>query len=205
VAAAWSLIDAADGTPAAPPGYVSVNLSAVQVADPSFSATIARIVRSSSLSPRQLVLEVTESAKMDQDVAAGTLRRLRAAGVRLAIDDFGTGYAALGQLARMPFDLVKIERSFVTSIASDPRAESLVAGIVDMARRLGVEVVAEGIENGVQLMRLRQAGCAYGQGFHFAAPMPPAELATFLAEHTATASTAAVARRAPRSIAPNTT
>ena len=107
------------------------------------------------------------------------------AGVRLAIDDFGTGYAALGQLARMPFDLVKIERSFVTTIGTDPRAESLVAGIVDLARRLGVEVVAEGIEDGVQLARLRGAGCAFGQGFHFAAPMPPAELATFLADHAA--------------------
>ena len=116
-------------------------------------------------------------------------------GVRLAIDDFGTGYAALGQLARMPFDLVKIERSFVTTIGTDPRAESLVAGIVDLARRLGVEVVAEGIEDGVQLARLRDAGCAYGQGFHFAAPMTSAELATFLAEHGGAPAAAAPPRR----------
>jgi len=147
-AAAWSSLT--DASPA--PGYVSVNLSAVQLADPGFAATLGRIVRGTGLSPHQLVLEVTESARLDQDVAAGTLRRVRAAGVRLAIDDFGTGYAALGQLARMPFDLVKIERSFVTTIGSDPRAESLVAGIVDLARRLGVEVVAEGIEHPEQAL-----------------------------------------------------
>jgi diguanylate cyclase len=194
-AAAWSSLT--EASPA--PSYVSVNLSAVQLADPGFAATLGRILRGTGLAPHRLVLEVTESARLDQDVAAGTLRRVRAAGVRLAIDDFGTGYAALGQLARMPFDLVKIERSFVTTIGTDPRAESLVAGIVDLARRLGVEVVAEGIEDGVQLARLRSAGCAYGQGFHFAAPMPPAELATFLADHAAvpTAAPARLRRTAP--------
>ncbi|HEX5579737.1 MAG TPA: EAL domain-containing protein, partial [Candidatus Limnocylindria bacterium] len=186
-------------------GWVSVNLSAVQLADPGFSRSLGRIVRATGLSPHQLVLEVTESARLDQDVAAGTLRRVRGAGVRLAIDDFGTGYAALGQLARIPFDLVKIERSFVTTIGTDPRAEALVAGMVDLARRLNVEVVAEGIEDGVQLARLREAGCAYGQGFHFASPMPPAELATFLAEHAGGTDGVRATRRTRRSIAPNTT
>jgi EAL domain-containing protein (putative c-di-GMP-specific phosphodiesterase class I) len=164
-------------------GYVSVNLSAIQVSDPTFGATLARILRSTGLEPRRLVLEVTETARLDQDVASGTLRRVRATGVRLAIDDFGTGYAALIQLARMPFDLVKIDRSFVATIGADPRAESLVAGIVDLARRLGVQVVAEGIENGIQLARLRGAGCQFGQGFHFALPMLPDDLRAFLAEH----------------------
>jgi EAL domain-containing protein (putative c-di-GMP-specific phosphodiesterase class I) len=177
-AATWS---ASGGSPA--PGYVSVNLSAIQVSDPGFAASLSRIMRATGLPPSRLVLEVTETARLDQDIATATLRRVRAAGVRLAIDDFGTGYAALGQLARMPFDLVKIERSFVATIGSDPRAESLVAGIVDLARRLGVEVVAEGIENGIQLSRLREAGCTYGQGFHFAAAMLPADLQTYLAQH----------------------
>jgi diguanylate cyclase len=181
-AATWS----APGDPPAP-GYVSVNLSAIQVSDPSFAASLARILRSTGLPPSQLVLEVTETARLDQDVASGTLHRVRATGVRLAIDDFGTGFAALIQLARMPFDLVKIDRSFVTTIGSDPRAESLVAGIVDLARRLGVDVVAEGIENGIQLARLRGAGCKYGQGFHFATPMLPADLRTFLAKHARSA------------------
>lgn len=192
-AASWS----APGNPPAP-GYVSVNLSAIQVSDPSFAASLARILRSTGLPPSQLVLEVTETARLDQDVASGTLRRVRATGVRLAIDDFGTGFAALIQLARMPFDLVKIDRSFVTSIGSDPRAESLVAGIVDLARRLGVDVVAEGIENGIQLARLRGAGCTFGQGFHFAVPMLPADLHIFLAEHASAPAPDPIARRITR-------
>ena len=180
-------LTASSAAPGVAPRYVSVNLSAVQLSDPAFATALARILRTSGVSPQQLVLEVTESAKLEQDVAAGTLRRIRNLGVRLAIDDFGTGYAALGQLARMPFDLVKIERSFVTTVGSDPRAESLIAGIVDLARRLGVEVVAEGIEDGVQLARLREAGCAYGQGFHFAPPLTPKDLERFLADHAAVA------------------
>ena len=188
--ATWAQIGAgasASSASAAAPRYVSVNLSAVQLADPTFSNAISRILASSGISPQQLVLEVTESARLEQDVAAGSLRRIRNQGVRLAIDDFGTGYAALGQLARMPFDLVKIEHSFVTTVGTDPRAESLVAGIVDLARRLNVEVVAEGIEDGVQLARLREAGCAFGQGFHFSQPLPAADLVRFLAEHAGVA------------------
>jgi diguanylate cyclase (GGDEF)-like protein len=191
-AATW----AAPGSPPAP--YVSVNLSAIQVSEPGFAAGLARILRSTGLPPRRLVLEVTETARLDQEVASGTLHRTRAAGVRLAIDDFGTGYAALIQLARMPFDLVKIDRSFVATVAADPRAESLVAGIVDLARRLGVEVVAEGIENGIQLARLRGAGCKYGQGFHFALPMLPDQLAAFLAEHASAPTPQPLVRAAGR-------
>jgi diguanylate cyclase (GGDEF)-like protein len=173
------------------PGYVSVNLSAVQLADPQFAPNLARILKVTGLGPNHLVLEVTESARLDQDVAAGTLRRVRAMGVRLAIDDFGTGYAALGQLSRIPFDLVKIERSFVTTVGTDARAESLVTGIVDLARRLNVDVVAEGIEDGVQLARLREAGCAFGQGFYFSRPVPPDELVAFLSAHASPAPSSA--------------
>jgi diguanylate cyclase (GGDEF)-like protein len=182
------------------PGYVSVNLSAIQVSDPGFAASLARILRSTGLHPSRLVLEVTETARLDQDIATATLRRVRAAGVRLAIDDFGTGFAALIQLARMPFDLVKIDRSFVTTVGADPRAESLIAGIVDLARRLDVEVVAEGIENGIQLARLRGAGCKYGQGFHFAHPLTPEELTRFLTDHAAVPSvvSAVAVRRTPQ-------
>jgi len=199
-AAGWKALDSAA------PGYVSVNLSAVQLVDPHFAANVARILKTTDLGPQHLVLEVTESARLDQDVAAGTLRRVRALGVRLAIDDFGTGYAALGQLSRIPFDLVKIERSFVTTVGTDPRAESLVAGIVDLARRLGVEVVVEGIEDGVQLARLREAGCTYGQGFHFSRPLEPERLVDFLTAHAApvAAGNGAARRTRRRTTAPQT-
>jgi EAL domain-containing protein (putative c-di-GMP-specific phosphodiesterase class I) len=184
-AAAWPAAPA----PAAPalaatPRYVSVNLSAVQLSDPAFATALERILRSTGVAPQRVILEVTESARLESDMAAGILRRIRELGVRLAIDDFGTGYAALGQLARMPFDLVKIEQSFVSTIGTDGRAELLVAGIVDLARRLGVDVVAEGIEDGIQLARLREAGCAFGQGFHFAPPLTSTDLVAFLADHS---------------------
>jgi EAL domain-containing protein (putative c-di-GMP-specific phosphodiesterase class I) len=88
----------------------------------------------------------------------------------------------------------------VTTVGADPRAESLIAGIVDLARRLDVEVVAEGIENGIQLARLRGAGCTYGQGFHFAPPLIPEDLARFLADHAAVPSAVppAAVRRTPQ-------
>lgn len=103
----------------------------------------------------------------------------------------------------MAFDLVKIERSFVTTVGNDPRSESLVGGMVDLARRLGVEVVAEGIEDGIQLKRLRDAGCSYGQGFHFSPPLTLPELERFLADHAAV-SVASFLTRPPRRPQPAT-
>ena len=175
--------------------YMSVNLSPLQIAQPGFSGLVAEVLASSGLSARQLVLETTESARLDQEGALASLRTLRAMGVRLAIDDFGTGYASLSQLRRIPFDILKIDQSFVADLAdagttpptgaspSDPRnarAESLLTGIVDMARRLNVACVAEGIENAHQLAVLRDIGCAYGQGYHFSEPMPVADFRALL-------------------------
>ncbi|MEP6807616.1 MAG: EAL domain-containing protein [Chloroflexota bacterium] len=163
--------------------YVSVNLSAVQIADPGFADTATEILAASGLAPGRLVLELTETARLDHIAAGTAIHDLRAMGVRLAIDDFGTGFASLSQLRRTPFDILKIDRSFVTAVATDARDEAVVTGILDLARRLEVEVVAEGIEDGVQLARLRAAGCGFGQGFHFAEPMRLPELRTFLREH----------------------
>jgi diguanylate cyclase (GGDEF)-like protein len=160
--------------------FMSVNLSAVQVAGPGFAEVVSRTLASSGLAPAQLVLEMTETTRLDQDAAASTLRELRKLGVRLAIDDFGTGYASLSQLSRVPFDILKIDQSFVAGLAPGSRAESLISGIIDLSRRLGVAVIAEGIEDADQLRRLRELGCAMGQGFHFAHSMPPSELQALL-------------------------
>jgi diguanylate cyclase len=194
--------------------YVSVNLSPLQIAQPGFSGFVAEVLASTGLSARQLVLETTESARLDQEGALASLRTLRAMGVRLAIDDFGTGYASLSQLRRIPFDILKIDQSFVADL-SDPatapvhpaaapapapvpapsissasaaassdarnaRAESLLTGIVDMARRLNVACVAEGIENARQLSLLREIGCGFGQGYHFSEPLPVADFRALL-------------------------
>jgi diguanylate cyclase (GGDEF)-like protein len=160
--------------------FVSVNLSPIQIVQPDFPAVVARALAASGLAPSQLVLEMTESVRLDHDAASVALHELRKTGVRLAIDDFGTGYASLSQLRRIPFDILKIDKSFIAALSPGSRAESLIAGIVEMAGHLGIAVVAEGIETPQQLAELRAMGCAFGQGFDFAEPMPSEELAALL-------------------------
>jgi diguanylate cyclase (GGDEF)-like protein len=160
--------------------YLAVNLSGLQLAQPGFGKMVAELLESCGLAPGKLLLELTETTRLDQAAASANLRQLRELGVRLAIDDFGTGYASLSQLSRIPFDLVKIDRSFVSRLAPGSREESLISGVVEMARRLGISVVAEGIETSAQLARLREIGCTFGQGYHFAHPMPAVRLHRFL-------------------------
>ena len=156
--------------------FVSVNLSALQLTEAGFADGIARLLASSGLPAQDLVLEMTESTRLDSDVASQALRHLRLLGIRLAIDDFGTGYASLSQLRRVPFDIVKLDMSFVAALGPASRADAMVQGVVDLAARLHVLVVAEGIETADQLARLREMGCILGQGYRFAAAMPAAEL-----------------------------
>jgi diguanylate cyclase (GGDEF)-like protein/PAS domain S-box-containing protein len=165
---------------------VSVNLSARQLADPSIVARVARVVRSGALSPGRLTLEITESALMaDIDLAAERLRALRGLGVRLAIDDFGTGYSSLSYLRRFPVDVLKIDKSFVDDVDHDGPGRSLVEAIVQLARALGLETVAEGVERSSQLSELQLLGCDVAQGFHLGRPMPVAEFVTHLASRVA--------------------
>ena len=160
--------------------FVSVNLSPIQIVQADFPALVSRVLAASGLAAGQLVLEMTESVRLDHDAASVALHELRKLGVRLAIDDFGTGFASLSQLRRIPFDIVKIDKSFIAALTPGSRAESLISGIVEMAGRLGIGVVAEGIETPQQLAQLRAMGCAFGQGFDFAEPMPADELAALL-------------------------
>ena len=156
--------------------YVTVNLSALQLTDAGFADAIARLLAASGLPPQDLVLEMTESTRLDSESASQALRHLRLLGIRLAIDDFGTGYASLSQLRRVPFDIVKIDQSFVATLGPASRSDAMVRGVVDLATRLNVLVVAEGIETAEQLSRLREMGCVLGQGFRFGSAMPAAEL-----------------------------
>ncbi len=179
-AARWARRPAAD-----PDWFVSVNLSGLQLVAPEFEETIRGALAESGLEPHRLLLELTESSRLDHAAATGVIGRLREMGVRLGLDDFGTGYASLIQLARVPFDMVKIDQGFVMSVheeaATTARADSLIRGVVDMASHLDMVVVAEGIETGDQLARLRALGCQYGQGFFFSRPVPAAQLARQLA------------------------
>jgi EAL domain-containing protein (putative c-di-GMP-specific phosphodiesterase class I) len=161
--------------------FMSINLSTVQLTDPRFVEFVTETLKHSAVTPRQLMLEVTESANPDAEVVAETLRLIHDMGVRLAIDDFGTGYASMSRLANIPFEVIKIDISLVALVDTDARTQSVVTGITDLARRLGALTVAEGIERMEQLAPLRQMSCDLAQGFHFTPSLPPAELEALLA------------------------
>jgi EAL domain-containing protein (putative c-di-GMP-specific phosphodiesterase class I) len=155
------------------PVGISVNLSARQLAQRDLPAVVAEVLRSSSIDPASLSLEITESTLIEDSEALTTLQSM---GVRLVIDDFGTGYSSLGYLKRFPVDSLKIDRSFVEGLGVEPESAAIVNAIVAMAGALSLDVIAEGVETNRQLAELRKLGCAYAQGFHFARPAPAAEL-----------------------------
>ena len=150
---------------------MAVNLSARQLAHPDFVGHVAAALAASGLPPDHLELEITESMMMhDVDACIGIMRRLSALGVQLSIDDFGTGYSSLAYLKRMPFNALKIDRSFIRDIATDSDGASIVGAIVAMAGTLGLRVVAEGIEERAQLDHLAAYPGMVGQGYLLGRP-----------------------------------
>ncbi|MFC7574655.1 putative bifunctional diguanylate cyclase/phosphodiesterase [Klenkia terrae] len=157
------------------PSKVAVNVSAVQLADQDFVGTVRAALADSGLPAERLVLEVTESVLADDLVAVcARLQQLRDLGVRIAIDDFGTGYSSLSYLRQLPADIVKVDRSFITDLARGGAATTLVASIVELARSLSLDVVAEGVETELQRDTLAALGCTYAQGYLFGRPEPVA-------------------------------
>ena len=151
---------------------VSANLSALQIR-PELVVEVERELTQHRLSPGRLVLEITESLVLDPSTKP-VVASLRALGVQMALDDFGTGYSSLGSLQRFPLDVVKLDRTLIESIA-EGRGGAVVRAAVELGQALGVHVIAEGIEGHMQLDALRDLGCAMGQGFLFAKPLPLAE------------------------------
>jgi len=172
--------------PAAPPLFVSVNLSVKQFNQPGLVEDIARLLREFELPPRCLKLEITESVFSDNiEAAVGLLTQLRNLGVQLSIDDFGTGYSSLSYLQRFPIDTLKIDRSFVTQMMENEENLAIVRTIVALAQNLGMDVVAEGVETEDQLMLLRKLECEHGQGYLFSTPLGDGQLDQFIADNTA--------------------
>jgi diguanylate cyclase (GGDEF)-like protein/PAS domain S-box-containing protein len=163
---------------------VSVNLSTRQLLEHDLVARVRQILEESELEPAALTLELTEGSLMQKiEDTVTKLRALKELGVRLAIDDFGTGSSSLGYLQRFPIDILKIDKSFVDGIATlDSEDPALVRAIVEMAKTLRLETVAEGIEETEQLDELRSAGCRSGQGYLFARPLHPDAMGTFLSK-----------------------
>jgi EAL domain-containing protein (putative c-di-GMP-specific phosphodiesterase class I) len=163
------------------PLRMSVNLSARQLR-PALVDEVAAALRASGVEARCLTLEVTETLLVDGPGAVEVLDALRALGVAIAIDDFGTGWSSLGALQRYPVDVLKLDRSLVGPAASSAPAAALARAVVEMAQALGLDVVAEGIEDEEQLAAMRALGCPHGQGFVFARPMPADEALALVAE-----------------------
>lgn len=167
--------------PATPPLEISVNVSVRQFREPELRAQIAAILAETQLDPATLQLEITESVLMDDlDAAAGLLKGLKTLGVGLKIDDFGKGYSSLNCLDRLPFDRLKIDRSFVVNMTRTNGTADTVRTIVLLAENLGMEVVAEGIESRDQLIKLQALDCDYGQGFYFSPPLESGALGDLL-------------------------
>jgi diguanylate cyclase (GGDEF)-like protein/PAS domain S-box-containing protein len=153
-------------------GEMAVNISAHQFRQPDFVRTVQGVLAETGVPAERLELEITESTVMHGvDAAIQTLAQLKAMGVRLAIDDFGTGYSSLAYLRRFPLDRLKIDRSFLADVETDPDAASLVTSIVMLGRSLGLQLVAEGVENFAQAEFLRTLECERVQGFHFYQPV----------------------------------
>jgi diguanylate cyclase (GGDEF)-like protein/PAS domain S-box-containing protein len=172
--------------PRAEPLLVCVNASPRQLANAAFPARVAEAMGRHGLAPGSLALEITESVLMEEAHAPVTvLASLREYGLRLMLDDFGTGYSSLAYLKRFPLDVLKIDRSFVAGLGRDEEDSAIVAAIVQMARTLGLTVVAEGVERPEQLERLRELDCDRVQGRLIAEPMPAADVERLMGSATA--------------------
>ena len=162
--AAWRATGAVDAR-------VSVNVSVAQAVRGGLAERVLGDLRAHGVPPEALLIELTESALVDElDAVVGELEQLRLAGVGVQIDDFGTGYSSLGALGRLPIDALKIDRSFLAELETSPSQQAIVTSIVALARTLGIEVVAEGVENAAQLAFVRSLGCPLVQGNAFAEP-----------------------------------
>jgi diguanylate cyclase (GGDEF)-like protein/PAS domain S-box-containing protein len=163
--------------PAAKALLMSVNLSVVQLRDPQLPEEVQQILDQFGLQPERLCLEVTESAlSADPDAEASVLKRLRDLGVHLAMDDFGTGNSSLTALRRFPFDMLKIDRSFVSGIGAGEEDSAIVAATISLGQALGLKTIAEGVETEAQAAFLVRNGCDELQGYLFGRPVPFADL-----------------------------
>jgi EAL domain-containing protein (putative c-di-GMP-specific phosphodiesterase class I) len=177
-AAAW----AAAGLPLT----VAVNLSASSLMDTDLPEQVAALIAARDLAPSVLVLEITEQALMvDRSRARAILMRLRDTGIAIAVDDFGTGYSSLAYLRDLPIDELKLDRSFIFSMADDARAAAIVESTIALAHSLNLRMVAEGVESRATYKELARYGCDLAQGYYLSRPLPAPELEHWLAERNA--------------------
>jgi len=160
---------------------MAVNVSATNLLEDGWTEGVLTALARHDVRPDRFVVEITEDVLMtDPERSLTALAALSAAGVRVALDDFGTGYSSLSYLKRLPVDELKIDRSFVFEMGSDPADAAIVQTAIDLGRRLGIGVAAEGVEDAATLRRLTDYGAMIAQGYHIARPMPASELEAWL-------------------------
>ena len=165
------LMSALRGLATAEVGWLHVNVTGTSLVDEHFASDVLAELAANNVSPSELCFEIVEDRLGGAPQAAlATLDRLRQAGVRVAIDDFGTGHSSLARLRDLPADTVKIDQSFLRDISNDPAALAITGSIISLADRLGLEVVAEGVEESNQAATLLNLGCRYGQGYLIGPP-----------------------------------
>ena len=162
---------------------MAVNVSANQFGRPDFATMVAKRLRNTRIDPKDLELEVTETAVMT-DRGARQLELLRSLGIQIALDDFGTGHSSLAYLQTLPIDRLKIDRMFVKDITSSDERPALLATIIQMGASIGCQVIAEGIETVEQALALSNMNCEEAQGFLFSKPLPPSDLVKWMASRT---------------------
>lgn len=167
----WVVAHALEACKAWPGQYVSINFSPRQFHRPEFMARLQQAVVAAGLTPDRVQVEITETALFeDVERAAVVIAETRALGFRVALDDFGTGYSSLFNLKNFDISCIKVDRSFVVSLGKETNATAIVASITQLARSIGLGVVAEGVEDQFQHQALRLAGCSHMQGFLFGHP-----------------------------------
>jgi len=164
-----------------PPVRIAVNVSALQFAAKDFLSSVRAVLISTGIDPHDLELELTETVLMqDADSAVQTLRALKAIGVQLAVDDFGVGYSSFSYLRKFPLDALKVDRSFINDISSNPDNATILSALIGIGKSLKHRVVAEGVETEEQLHFLQKEGCSEGQGYFFCRPVIAEKFAEFL-------------------------
>ncbi|MGN6517257.1 MAG: putative bifunctional diguanylate cyclase/phosphodiesterase [Rhizomicrobium sp.] len=173
--------------PIDPPLSVSVNVSRRQFRDEGFVASVQTVIARHDLVPHTLKLEITESAISSQDGVGAVAAQLQSLGVGLAIDDFGTGLSTLGQLKDVPFEVLKIDKSFLSSDSGTAEEGAIILNsMVSLARDLNRDVVIEGVETAEDVARVKAVGCRFAQGFYYSAPLSAADVLAFIAHHYGT-------------------
>jgi diguanylate cyclase (GGDEF)-like protein len=164
------------------PDYVAVNVTSADLRVPGLTEELLAILRERSLDPAHLVLDLNETTHLSlrEKQSLGAIQQLRASGIRIALDDFGSGLASLSHLMSVPVDMIKLDPSLTGALVEKDKAAAIISGMLDISRRLGIEVIAEAIETPDQNAWLHSLGCRYGQGFHLCRPMQRTEMSNVL-------------------------